>query len=64
MTNETAIKICDTIKGYYQLPHRLQERINIERLTSALHFRKADNVIIEYVEEVYELVQEFLQYEV
>ena len=64
MTNETAIKICDTIKGHYQLPHRLQERINIERLTSALHFKKDDSAIIEYVEEAYYLVQEFLQYEV
>lgn len=64
MTNETAIKICETVKGYYRLPHRLQERINIERLTSALHFREGDSAIIEYVEEAYYLVQEFLQYEV
>lgn len=64
MTNETAIKICDTIKGYYQLPHRLQQRINIERLTSALHFRKVDSVLADYIEEAYYLVQEFLQYEI
>lgn len=54
------IKICDTIKGYYQLPYRLQKRIDIDRLTSQLHFKNYDE---DFIEEMYELVQEFLEYE-
>lgn len=64
MTNEMAIKLCETIKGYYQLPHRLQERINIEYLTGALHYRKYSGAVEEYIEEAYYLVQEFLEYEI
>lgn len=55
------IKICDTIKGYYQLPYRLQERIDIDRLTAQLHFKNYDE---DFIEEMYYLVQEFLEYEV
>lgn len=61
MTNELAIKICDTIKGYYQLPYKLQQRIDIDRLTRQLHYKDIDE---DFVEEMYYLVQEFLEYEV
>lgn len=64
MTNEQAIMICETVKGYYQLPYRLQQRIELERLTKALHYRNVTDYTAEYIEEAHELVKEFLEYEV
>lgn len=57
MTTEQIIKICDTIKGYYQLPANIQRRIDIDRLTKGLHYKNIDP---DFIEEMHDLVKEYL----
>lgn len=64
MTRNQAIMMAEIVAGYYKLPPRLQERIEIHRITNALHCCRVTDYTADYIEEAWHLVEEFLQYEV